>query len=242
MIELWGIFYLVWTVLCYFFAKQLFIRTRKIYLSPIIVVPVLSIVLIFILQHQFQDYYHYTQYLVTMLGPITVAFAIPVFRYRSMIQQHFRVLILSSSSAMLVGILSSWFLASLMDFDEIVKNSLLARSISIPFALVLTEKVGGSISLIPLFTVITGLAGMLLGDILLLWMGFKNRIASGAALGNAAHAMSIARARQRHELEGVIASLSMIISGIIMVVLAPMVISLIKYLVSAIARACHQLL
>lgn len=159
MTECWGLFYLVWTVLCYFMAKQLFVRTQKIYLSPIIVVPSLSIILIFLLQHQFQDYYFYTQYLVVMLGPITVAFAIPVFRYRRMIQQHFKVLLFSSSLAMLVGIFSSWFLASLLDFDDIVKNSLLARSISIPFALVLTEKVGGSISLIPLFTVITGLVG-----------------------------------------------------------------------------------
>ena len=109
MTECWGIFYLVWTVLCYFMAKQLFVRTQKIYLSPIIVVPSLSIILIFLLQHQFQDYYFYTQYLVAMLGPITVAFAIPVFRYRRMIQQHFKVLLFSSSLAMLVGIFSSWF-------------------------------------------------------------------------------------------------------------------------------------
>ncbi|MDN5691686.1 MAG: LrgB family protein, partial [Acinetobacter sp.] len=46
--------------------------------------------------------------------------------------------------------------------------------------------------------------------------------------GNAAHAMGIARARQRHELEGVIASLSMIISGIIMVLFAPFMISLMR--------------
>jgi len=216
-------------------AKRFFVRTQKIYLSPIIVVPVLSIILIFLLQHKFQDYYSYTQYLVAMLGPITVVFAIPVFRYRRMIEQHFKVLMLSSSLAMLVGIFSSWFLASLMNFDDIVKNSLLARSISIPFALILTEKVGGSISLIPLFTVITGLVGMLLGDVLLLWMRCKNKIASGAALGNAAHAMGITRARQRHELEGVIASLSMIISGIIMVLFAPSVIALTKYILGAIS-------
>ena len=235
MTECWGLFYLVWTVLCYFMAKQLFVRTQKIYLSPIIVVPSLSIVLIFLLQHQFQDYYFYTQYLVAMLGPITVAFVIPVFRYRRMIQQHFKVLLFSSSLAMLVGIFSSWFLASLLDFDDIVKNSLLARSISIPFALVLTEKVGGSISLIPLFTVITGLVGMLLGDLLLLWIKYKNHFASGAALGNAAHAMGIVRARQRHELEGVIASLSMIISGIIMVLFAPSLIAVTKDLLGFIS-------
>jgi putative effector of murein hydrolase len=163
-----------------------------------------------------------------MLGPITVAFAIPVFRYRAIVKQYFFVLIVSSSVSMLVGILSSWLLASMFNFDEILKNSLLARSISIPFALELTEKIGGSISLIPLFTVITGLVGMLFGDFLLLWMRYKNRIAQGAALGNAAHAMGIARARQRHELEGVIASLSMIISGIIMVLFAPFMISLMR--------------
>lgn len=231
MTELWGIFYLLWTVLCYFLAKRVFVFTQKIYFSPIIVVPSLSIILIFIFQHHFQDYYLYTQYLVAMLGPITVAFAIPVFRYRAIVKQFFLVLIVSSSVSMLVGILSSWLLASMFNFDEILKNSLLARSISIPFALELTEKIGGSISLIPLFTVITGLVGMLFGDFLLLWMRYKNRIAQGAALGNAAHAMGIARARQRHELEGVIASLSMIISGIIMVLFAPFMISLIKHIV-----------
>ena len=231
MTELWGVFYLLWTVVCYFVAKRVFVFTQKIYFSPIIVVPSLSIILIFIFQHSFQDYYLYTQYLVAMLGPITVAFAIPVFRYRAIVKQYFFVLIVSSSVSMLVGILSSWLLASMFNFDEILKNSLLARSISIPFALELTEKIGGSISLIPLFTVITGLVGMLFGDFLLLWMRYKNRIAQGAALGNAAHAMGIARARQRHELEGVIASLSMIISGIIMVLFAPFMISLIKHIV-----------
>lgn len=230
MTALWGGFYLVWTLLCYFFAKKWFVRTQKIYFSPIIVVPVLSIGLIFTLRHCFQDYYVYTQYLVAMLGPITVAFAIPVFRYKTIVRRYFSVLMVSSSVSMLVGIFSSWLLASVFNFDEIVKNSLLARSISIPFALVLTEKIGGSISLIPLFTVITGFIGMLFGDFLLLWMGYKNRIAQGAALGNAAHAMGIVRARQRHELEGVIASLSMIISGIIMVLFAPLAIALMKYL------------
>lgn len=65
MMEFWGLFYFVWTVLCYFFAKEAFIRTRKIYCSPIIVAPLLSIGLI-LLRHSFQDYYRYTQYLVAI--------------------------------------------------------------------------------------------------------------------------------------------------------------------------------
>ncbi|WOE31524.1 MULTISPECIES: LrgB family protein [unclassified Acinetobacter] len=229
MIDVWGIFYLFWTLICYLAAKKLFIRTQRIYLSPIIVVPVLSIAMLFIMHHRFDDYYRYSQYLVTMLGPVTIAFAIPVFRYRQMIQQHFKVLVLSSAMAMFVSILSTWILATMFNLDQIVKNSLLARSISIPFALVLTEKMGGSSSLMPLFTVITGLIGMLLGDLILGWTNFKNRISYGAAFGNAAHAMGVARARQRSQLEGVIASLSMIISGMMMVLFAPLLITLIKF-------------
>ena len=228
--SLWGVFFFIWTLVCYAFAKKLFIHTRKIYFSPIIVVPILSILSIIIFQRTFQDYYTYTQYLVAMLGPITVAFAIPVFRYRTMIRKYFKVLIITSSISMLIGILSSWCLANLFNIEQIVKNSLLARSISIHFALILTEKIDGSISLIPLFTVITGLVGMLFGDLFLMWMRYQHRIAHGAAFGNAAHAMGIARAQQRHSEEGVVASLSMIISGIIMVLFAPPVIALIKML------------
>ena len=90
--SLWGVFFFIWKLVCYAFAKKLFIHTRKIYFSPIIVVPILSILSIIIFQRTFQDYYTYTQYLVAMLGPITVAFAIPVFRYRTMIRKYFKVL------------------------------------------------------------------------------------------------------------------------------------------------------
>ena len=120
--SLWGVFFFIWTLVCYAFAKKLFIHTRKIYFSPIIVVPIFSILSIIIFQRTFQDYYTYTQYLVAMLGPITVAFAIPVFRYRTMIRKYFKVLIITSSISMLIGILSSWFLANLLNIEQIVKK------------------------------------------------------------------------------------------------------------------------
>ena len=64
MTELWGIFYLLWTVLCYFLAKRLFCFYPENNFFSDYCVPSLSIILIFIFQHRFQDYYQYTQYLV----------------------------------------------------------------------------------------------------------------------------------------------------------------------------------
>lgn len=92
---------------------------------------------------------------------------------------------------MLVGIFSSWFLVSLLDFDDIVKNSLLVCFILIFFVLVFIEKVGGFISLILLFIVIIGLVGMLLGDFFLFWIKYKNYFVLGVVLGNVVYVMGI---------------------------------------------------
>ncbi|WP_111858506.1 LrgB family protein [Acinetobacter sp. CFCC 10889] len=225
--NIWSIFFLIITIIGYFCAKTFFLKTQKIYFSPIITVPILCIILIYLSNKNFIDYYHYTQFLVWMLAPITISFAVPVFHYREMICKNFKVLILSSCISMSIGMLSSWYLASIFQLDSIVKNSLFARSISIPFALILTEKINASVSLIPLFTVITGLVGMLFGDLILqLCSSGHNKIANGTALGNGAHAMGVARAKQRHAEEGVIASLAMIISGIMMVFIGPIVFKL----------------
>lgn len=219
-----GVFFFVFTIVTYVLCKALFARTQKILLSPIILVGALSIAVLLIFNRPYAEYHMYNQYLVSMLGPVTVAFAVPIYKCRSIIQQHFKLLLISSCVAMIVGVLSSWLLAVYFDFDSVLKNSLLARSISIPFALALTGQIGGSINLVPLFTVITGLAGMLIGDLILLALRFNHYLASGAAWGNSAHAMGIACAQQRDPQEAVIASLSMIISGIMMVLFGPILI------------------
>lgn len=221
-----GLFFLALTLLLYLICKKIFLRTQKIILSPIILVSLLSIAVLVIFDRPYAEYHMYNQYLVAMLGPVTVAFAIPMYNYRAVIQQHFKVLLLSSCIAMIVGVVSSWLFALYFDFDAVLTNSLLARSISIPFALALTEQIGGSISLVPLFTVITGLVGMIVGDLVLLALRFNHHLANGAAWGNAAHAMGIACAQHRHPQEAVIASLSMILSGIMMVLFGPFLITL----------------
>ena len=219
---------LLWTIFAYVVAKRIFIKTGKIYFSPIITVPVSSILLLYFLHISYATYYLYTQYLVNMLGPITVVFAVPIYRYRQTIKENLVTLFFASMVAMIVSVVSGYYLAQLFQFNSVLTNSLLARSISIPFALTLAEQIHGSCSLVLLFTVVTGLVGMIFGDLVLLSLRSKSVLANGAVFGNAAHAMGIARAQQRHHEEGVIASLSMIISGIFMVVCGPSIISIIQ--------------
>lgn len=217
---------LLWTFIAYIAAKKWYIRHPKVWFSPAITVPTLTIILMLLLGISYQTYAQDTQWIVQLLGPATVAFAVPIYHYRQLIKKHLWVLSLAIVVGMTVGVGSAYAMAQLFHFDSEITNSLLARSISTPFAIILAQDIHGSTTLVSLFTVITGLFGMIFGDFILALTGIRSSIANGAAFGNAAHGFGTARAQQRDNEEGVIASLTMVIAGIFMVLVAPWVIHL----------------
>ncbi|KAA8734977.1 LrgB family protein [Acinetobacter qingfengensis] len=219
--NIWAIACLIWTIVAYIIAKKVYVRHPKMWLSPAITVPVLTIILMIIFGISYQTYAQDTQWIVQLLGPATIAFAIPIYRYRETIKQHILVLTIAIIVGMSIGVYSAYLMAQMFHFDAVVTGSLMARSISTPFAIVLAENLHGSATLVSLFTVITGLIGMIFGDMILAFFHIRSRIANGAAFGNAAHGFGTARAQQRDTEEGVIASLTMIIAGILMVLIGP---------------------
>lgn len=224
--NLWAGLCLIWTLVAYVVTKRVYQRYPKLWFSPAILVPVLTIILMMIFGVSYQTYHQDTQWIVNLLGPATVVFAVPIYRYRHMIRQHLGVLSLAIVVGMSVGIVSAYQLAQIFKFSPEVTNSLMARSISTPFAMIFAENIHGSAALASLFTLITGLFGMVCGDFILAMTKVRSNIANGAAFGNAAHGFGTVRAQQRDSEEGVIASLTMVIAGILMVLVGPVAIHL----------------
>lgn len=222
----WAFACLVWTVFAYVIAKKIYYRYPKIWFSPAITVPLTTIILMLLLGISYDTYTQDTHWIVQLIGPATVAFAVPIYRYRATIKTHFSVLLVAVFVGMSVGVGSAYGFAQIFHFNAEVTHSLMARSISTPFAMILAEDLHGSAGLVSLFTVITGFIGMIFGDLILAITRIKSNIANGAALGNGAHAFGTTRAHQRHSEEGVIASLTMVIAGILMVLLGPLLIHL----------------
>jgi putative effector of murein hydrolase len=161
-----------------------------------------------------------THWLVWMLGPATIAFAVPIYEQRAIVRRHWLALSLGVVVGMLVAVVSARWLAGMFHFDPTVSSSLMARSISTPFAMAVVEQTGGSAELVSLFTVITGLVGMIAGDVVLGLMHLSP-VANGASLGASAHGFGTVRARQRGSEEGVVASLTMVLAGVLMVLVGP---------------------
>lgn len=220
------------TLLCYQFAKKLYVKLPYLLFSPAIFTSIVLILFLALTHISYETYMLDSHWIVWMLGPATVAFAIPIFEYRQIIRMHIIAISLGVVIGMSAGMLSAFFLAQVFHFDTSTTYSLMARSISTPFAMELSTRVGGSVELVILFTMITGIVGMVCGDLILACTRLKSHFALGASLGNAAHGFGTTKAYLRDHEEGVIASLTMVIAGIFMVIFGPLFIKNIVLLFS----------
>jgi len=212
------------TLIGYVLSKKLHQKYPYMLLAPGIFVPFVIIVLMVIFNVSYDTYMIENKWLIWMLGPATIAFAIPIYEYRKVIQEHVLAISLGIVIGMFAGVMSSFYLAKLFSFNQETTYSLMARSISTPFAMELTSNIGGSVELVILFTMITGIAGVAMADMILLALKLNSRFAQGAALGNSAHGFGTSKAFMRHREEGVVACLTMVLSGVFMVLLGPAII------------------
>ncbi|MTH46718.1 LrgB family protein [Intestinirhabdus alba] len=209
------------TLLIYVVNKKLYRRWRILPLMPLVFTPVIIVALILLLNISWQTYSAESHWLVWLLGPATVAFAIPVYENLGMIRRHWLSISGGVITAMLIAVTSSVWLARLMYLPESIQRSLAVRSVTTPFALAAVRTFNGIPDLAAFFVVLTGVFGVAVGDILFLRLSIRHGSAKGAGFGAASHGAGTARAWELGEEEGVVASLVMMFSGVCIVIMAP---------------------
>jgi predicted murein hydrolase (TIGR00659 family) len=209
------------TVALYFAAKALYARFRSPWLTPLVAVPVVLGVIVLALHIPYPVYFEDTRWLMWLLGPATVAFAVPIYEYRDLLKRHWISLTVGVTVGIIVAVGGSLALAKLLHLSPDLQRSLMTRSISTPFALAVSDKIHAPRDLTALFVIATGVCGMLFGELVLGLVPLRTRLARGALFGAAAHGVGTAKARELGSEEGVVASLTMMIAGVVMVLLAP---------------------
>ena len=209
------------TVVLYFASKALYSRFRTPWFTPLVAVPVVLGVFVLALHIPYPVYFQDTRWLMWLLGPATVAFAVPIYEYRDLIRRHWISLTVGVTVGIVVAVGGSLVLAKLLHLSPELQRSLMTRSISTPFALAVSDKIHAPRDLTALFVIATGVCGMLFGELVLGLVPLRTRLARGALFGAAAHGVGTAKARELGSEEGVVASLTMMIAGVVMVLLAP---------------------
>ncbi|KIG11485.1 LrgB family protein [Caballeronia concitans] len=212
----------VLTVALYFASKRLYARFKSAWLTPLVAVPAVLALVVVTARIPYSVYFADTRWLMWLLGPATVAFAVPIYEYRALLKRHWISLAVGVTVGILVGVGGSLALAKLLHLSPELQRSLATRSVSTPFALAVSDKIHAPKDLTALFVIATGVCGMLFGELVLALVPLRTRLARGALFGAAAHGVGTAKARELGSEEGVVSSLTMMIAGVVMVLLAPL--------------------
>ena len=206
---------LIATVVIYFANKRLYRRFRALPLMPLVFTPILLVLMLVFGHISWQNYIGESHWLLWLLGPATIAFAVPVYDNLAIISRHGR-----PQSG---GVVPGRGVARVFALSGETQRSLAVRSVTTPFARAAAKPLGGQPDLVALFVVVTGVFGMAVGDVLFLRLSIREGMAKGAGFGAASHGAGTARSYELGQQEGVVASLVMMLSGVTMVLIAPLV-------------------
>ena len=162
-----------------------------------------------------------------MLGPVTVVLAVPLYRQFDLFKKHLKEILMG----ILVGIVISFIAITIIGKLTLTSNeivySILPKSITTPMGISLVNTLGGIEAITVVCIIATGIFGNVLAETILKVGKIKHPVAKGIAIGTASHAMGTSKALEMGEVEGAMSSLSIGISGVLTVIIVPILVSII---------------
>lgn len=221
---------LIWltaTIAAYAVGDWLFRATgRNPLVNPVLVAVCILAVLLKLTGTSYAIYFEGAQFVHFLLGPATVALALPLFDNL----HHLRRTLLPVLAALVVGSVvatgSALLIASAMGVDAVLLASLAPKSATAPVAIGISQELGGSPTLTAVLVILTGITGAVVATPLLNFLGLKDWRARGFAVGVVSHGIGTARALQVHPKAGAFAGLGMAINAVATAILAPLILRL----------------
>jgi putative effector of murein hydrolase len=211
-------------------AYVLSLLARKRYPSPL-TTPVLfstTIVIAVLLGSgiSFADYGPAKQIMTFLLGPATVALALPLYKNR---QVFFRNMV-PAGCGLLAGSLGTMVVAGLtarlLGFAPSLTSSIAIKSTTVPIAVEIAKIIQAAPALTAIFVVITGMMGASLGPWLMTRIGIIHPVSRGLALGAISHGQGTAESIVESQLSGAVAGVSMGLAAVCTSLAAPYIVPL----------------
>lgn len=194
---------------------------HKPFLNPVLTAVVLVVVLLSLSGTTYESYFEGAQFVHFLLGPATVALAIPLYRQFDRVKRSAAALLTSILCGSLTAIGSAVGLGWLFGASRETLLALAPKSVTAPVAMGITEQLGGLPSLTAVLVILTGILGAVVGPIVLNILRVKDWRARGLALGTASHGIGTARALQVNELAGAFSGLAMGLNALATAILLP---------------------
>jgi predicted murein hydrolase (TIGR00659 family) len=215
------------TLLAYILADRFSEATRRHPLANPVLHAIWMIAAVLLLTGtSYKDYFDGAQFVHFLLGPATVALALPLYENRAAVRRS----LVPMAVALLVGavtaVASVLLIALAFGMPRTVLISIAPKSVTAAVAMGISQSLGGDAALTAVTVIATGVIGAIVVTPLMNLLGVTDWQARGFAAGLAAHGIGTARAFQVHPLAGTFAGIAMGLNAFLTAILVPLAVSL----------------
>ena len=174
----------------------------------------------------YTTYFGGAQFVHFLLGPATVALAVPLYENRKVVAAAILPMVVALLVGSVTAIVSVVVLAEAANLPRGIILSLAPKSVTAGVAMGISESLHADPSLTAVSVVLTGIMGAIIVTPLMNRTGITDFRARGFAVGLAAHGIDTARAFQVDAVAGVFAGIAMSLNALVTSLLVPLAVTL----------------
>jgi len=192
--------------------------------NPVAISIAVLVVVLKVSETPYQTYFDGAQFVHFLLGPATVALAIPLFAQFDKLRRAWLPILGGLAVGSLTAIVSAVGIAWMLGASPVTLISLAPKSVTTPIAMGIAERLGGLPSLTAVLVVSTGIVGAVSAKYVLDALRIRDHAVRGFSVGVAAHGIGTARAFQLSEEAGAFAGLGMGLNGLATALIFPILV------------------
>lgn len=189
--------------------------------NPVLLAVASLVLLLWATGTPYRAYFDGAQFVHFLLGPATVALAIPLYAQLGRLRRMAGPLLASLVAGSTASAVAAIVVGALLGASATTLLSLAPKSVTTPIAMGIAEKIGGLPSLAAVLVILTGILGAVGAHAVHSVLGVRDHAIRGFTVGMASHGIGTARAFQISEEMGAFAALAMGLNGLLSALLLP---------------------
>ena len=205
------------TILALTAGKRIAARVRSPLANPFVMALIMIIAFLQVTGVPLDYYRRGGDILSLMLVPATAILGTVIYRQRAFLRANFLPIAVGCLVGAITSISSVYFLCRFFGVERSLTLALLPKSVTTPIAMELAELSGGLVPLAIAAVALTGIFGVLFAQWVLGFLGLKDPLVVGIAIGTASHVIGTSKAIEIGETEGAASGVAICITGIMTV-------------------------
>jgi len=221
------VFFLLLTLAAYRIGRELRDRTGGHSLAqPVLAAIVIIAPVITLLDVDYDDYRSGTELIAFLLGPATVALAVPLHRHAHRLTGRVVPLLVAVALGAVVSVGSAILMVRALGGDDLLARTLAPKAATTPVAIAVAERADAIAPLAAVLAIIAGILGAVAGPRVLTLLRVRDHLARGLAQGAVSHGIGASRMLHDDETEGAFAGLSMGLTALAISLVLPIMVAL----------------